>query len=94
MVKPEITVFRFKTDRRWLAGEARMVEMPLTQIDIDRGLVEHALRGAHQPLSRFDTILLQDLDRALRRQMPALLVRGAEFEGSNQFTVAFQFRLG
>ena len=51
-----------------------MVEMPLTQIDIDRGLVEDALRGAYQPLGRFDPILLEDLDRALCREMPALLV--------------------
>jgi len=42
--------------------------------------VEHPLRGTHQPLSRFDAILLQDLDRALRRQMAALLIRGAEFQ--------------
>ena len=70
-----------------------MIEMPLTQIDIDRGLVEDPLRGASTP-GRFDPILLQELDRALRREMPALLVRGPEFEGGNQLTVAFQLRLG
>ena len=45
-----ITVFGFETHRGRLAGEARMVEMPLTQIDIDRGLVEDTLRGAYRPL--------------------------------------------
>ena len=75
-----ITVFGFKTHRRGLAGEARMVEMPLTQIDIDRGLVEDALWGADQPLGRFDPILLQELDRALGREMPALLVGRPEFQ--------------
>src|SRR5262249_22036012 len=37
---------------------------------------------------------LQDLDRALRGEMPALLVRGPEFEGGNELTVAFQLGLG
>ena len=87
-------MFGFEAHRGRLAGEARMIQMPLAQIDIDRGLVEDALRGAHQPLRRFDAILLQELDRALRRQMPALLVRRAEFQGGNQLTVAFQLRLG
>src|SRR5205809_8110644 len=68
--------------------------MPLTQIDIDRGLVEHTLRGANKPLGRFDPILLQELDRALRREMPALLVRRPEFQGGYELTVAFQLRLG
>src|SRR5262249_37308155 len=53
----------------------------------------HPLWGANQPLGCFDAILLQELDRALRRQMSALLIRGAEFQGSNQLTIAFQFRL-
>ena len=77
-----ITVFGFKTYRRWLAGEARMVEMPLTQIDIDRRLVEDTLRGAYRPLRRIDPILFQDLDRALRREMPALLVGRPSFSAA------------
>ena len=87
-------MFGFKTHRRRLAGEARVVEMPLTQIDIDCGLVEDALRGAYQPLRRFDPILLQDLDGAWRGEMPALLVGRPEFQRRNQLTVAFQLRLG
>ena len=83
-----ITVFRFKTHRGRLAGEARVIHMPLAQIDIDRGLVEHPLGGANHPLGCFDAILLQELDRALRRQMAALLIRGAEFQGGNQLTIA------
>ena len=71
-----------------------MVEMPLTQIDIDRRLVEDTLRGAYRPLRRIDPILFQDLDRALRREMPALLVGRPEFQRRNQLTVAFQLRLG
>ena len=51
------------------------------------------LGGAHQPLGCFDTVLLQELDRSLRRQMSALLIRGAEFQGGNQLTIAFQLRL-
>src|SRR2546428_3760050 len=88
-----IAVFRFKTHRGRLAGEAWVIQMPLAQIDIDRGLVEHALWGAHQPLRRFDALLLQELDGSVRRQMPALLVRGAEFQGGNQLTIAFKLRL-
>ena len=45
-----ITVFGFKTHRRRLAGEARVVEMPLTQIDIDRGGLDHGV-GHFRPLS-------------------------------------------
>ena len=84
---------RFKTHRGRLAGEARVIQMPLAHIDIDRGLVEHPLWGAHQPLGCFDTVLLQELDRSLRRQMSALLIRGAEFQGGNQLTIAFQLCL-
>jgi hypothetical protein len=56
--------------------------------------MEYPLWGANQPLGRFDPILLQDLDCAVRRQMPALLVRRSELESGNQLTVAFQLRLG
>ena len=71
-----------------------MVEMPLTQIDIDRRLVEDTLRGAYRPLRRIDPILFQDLDRALRREMPALLVGRPEFPAPQSAHSSVPARLG
>jgi hypothetical protein len=68
--------------------------MPLAQIDIDGGLVEHTPRRTNQPLGRFHPILLQELDGPLGGEMSTLLVRRSEFQGGNQLAVAFKLRLG
>ena len=36
-----VTLFGFEAHRGRLAGEARMIQMPLAQIDIDGALMEH-----------------------------------------------------
>lgn len=56
--------------------------------------MEYASWGNNEAPVSFYTVLFQQLNGAVCRWMPPLLVGGAQLQRRNQFAVALQFRLG
>ncbi len=69
------------------ACDARVVEARSTQHAIDGCALQQTQRRAYQAIRCFDTVLLEQTDRARRREVAPFLVRGPDLEGGDDLGV-------
>ncbi len=87
-----VAALRLESDSGRLSAQAGLVEMPASEIFVDRAARQDALRCAHHALVCFDAIVFQQFDGALGGQMTAAFVGGSQFKRRDQFAVALQLR--
>ena len=89
-----IRTLRLKAHRRDRAGDARMIETRSAQDAVDGRALEQTRRRPHQTFRRFDAVLLEQPDRARRREVAPLLVRGPDLERGDDLGVALHLGRG
>jgi hypothetical protein len=87
-----VAVFGLEADGRRLAGQAWLIKTPECQIAVHGGPRQQAFRNLHQAFGGLHAIVFQQLDGPPGGQVASIFVGGPEFEGGNQFAIAFQLR--
>src|SRR5271156_5162251 len=82
-------MFRLKPDRRWGPAECLAVVAPLSEIAVDRRLVERAGGWLDVSVGCVDAMGFDQSNRFGGREMPVFLVRRPHLHRRDQFAVTF-----